>query len=296
MARETTKPKNRWLPWLVVLGMFIVLVVYTNSARRQSRGREAVLALGGRVWNRSETTIGYFVGSDGGTRIFPGEARKPVTLYGRLAKWLQERGSGYDVIAAEVRGQLITRGSFPIDSLNRVEWLNLATCRFPGGVIDVRRFASQVRFLYLRESNLSDEGLIQVSQLSQVEVLDLSDTAITDAGLAYLKRMPKLERLDLSNTRITDAGLNHLIECPSLTAIRLQETEVTYAGVQTLGRLPPLRELDLFRTGLSAAQFKQLRTLLPTVKIHPLRFGRFSPDDWLVGNAPREKGTKEGDD
>ncbi|MHC4406915.1 MAG: hypothetical protein ACYTG0_45445 [Planctomycetota bacterium] len=27
MARETTKPRSRWLPWLVVLGMFIVLVV-----------------------------------------------------------------------------------------------------------------------------------------------------------------------------------------------------------------------------------------------------------------------------
>jgi hypothetical protein len=58
MARETTKPRSRWVPWLVVLGMFIVLVVLpfgiwlAVQSRRVSQFRravEAIEALGGGV-------------------------------------------------------------------------------------------------------------------------------------------------------------------------------------------------------------------------------------------------------
>ena len=66
---------------------------------------------------------------------------------------------------------------------------------------------------------------------SEVDAVDLRDTQITDAGLIHLKGMTKLVNLHLDGTSITDAGLVHLKELTNLKALYIAETQVTDIGI-----------------------------------------------------------------
>jgi Leucine-rich repeat (LRR) protein len=46
--------------------------------------------------------------------------------------------------------------------------------------------------------------------LTQLRELYLTDTQVSDAGLEHLRRLTQLENLNLSNTQVTDAGVNEL--------------------------------------------------------------------------------------
>ena len=47
-------------------------------------------------------------------------------------------------------------------------------------------------------------------ELSGLRVLYLKNTKVTDAGLVYLKDLPELEELYLEGTRVTRAGFAYL--------------------------------------------------------------------------------------
>lgn len=55
-----------------------------------------------------------------------------------------------------------------------------------------------------------DHEAAQIAVLSELQWLVLTDTAITDAGLQQFGRLNKLSRLDLEGTRVTDAGVEEL--------------------------------------------------------------------------------------
>jgi len=62
-----------------------------------------------------------------------------------------------------------------------------------------------------------------------VTYVDLSDTDVTDEHLVHLKDLTRLELLWLSNTQITDAGLAHLKHLTQLTQLNLAQTQITDA-------------------------------------------------------------------
>ena len=74
---------------------------------------------------------------------------------------------------------------------------------------------------------------------SEVDAVDLRDTQITDAGLIHLKGMTKLVNLHLDGTSITDAGLVHLKELTNLKALYISETQVTDVGIAELQKALP---------------------------------------------------------
>ena len=63
--------------------------------------------------------------------------------------------------------------------------------------------------LDLRDTKVTDAGLVHLKGLTQLEWLWLSHTQVTDAGLVHLKGMTNLQRLGLPR-QITDAGLTEL--------------------------------------------------------------------------------------
>src|SRR4029078_10563992 len=73
--------------------------------------------------------------------------------------------------------------------------------------------------------------------------LDLSRTGITDAGLKVLTKMPKLERLDLRGTAVGDDGVRALASLSPLQTLSLYATGVTDAGLEALRGLPALRRV-----------------------------------------------------
>ena len=56
--------------------------------------------------------------------------------------------------------------------------------------------------------------------LSELRYLDLTNTQVTDAGLVHLAGLTKLEELVLDGTQVTDAGVEELKrKLPSLRSV-----------------------------------------------------------------------------
>jgi hypothetical protein len=73
----------------------------------------------------------------------------------------------------------------------------------------VRRLSSCVglRELYLRGTQVTDQGLLAIHKLPQVWSLVLDDTRVSDEGCAALAEMPQLSLLSLNRTRVAGPGL-----------------------------------------------------------------------------------------
>jgi hypothetical protein len=93
---------------------------------------------------------------------------------------------------------------------------------------------TQVRYLRLSGTPVTDAGLGNLGRLKQLEWLDLEHAQITDAGLEHLEGLGQLRGLSLANTRITDAGLEHLKGLTRLRTLGLPYTKVTDEGVARL--------------------------------------------------------------
>lgn len=89
----------------------------------------------------------------------------------------------------------------------------------------------------MANSDVTDETIESLREMSQLRVLDLNDTQVTDQGLRVLQDLPKLEALKLRGTKITDQGFK-----------------------DTLGDKASLKLLDLRQTAVSADTVKQWRS------------------------------------
>ena len=84
------------------------------------------------------------------------------------------------------------------------------------GLAHLERFSDKLQGLWLRDTQVTDEGLSRLTGLSNLRLLSLHGTRVTDSGMAHLAELPKLRLLDLAGTQVTDAGLAALQNCPDL--------------------------------------------------------------------------------
>lgn len=117
----------------------------------------------------------------------------------------------------------------------------------------------QLRQLHLQNSKVSDAGLRHLRGLANLEFLYLSDTQVTDAGLERLKPLTRLKQLFLSRTDVTDVGLAHLRNRPGFEHLELKETRITDAGMDHLLTLRDLSGLYLDHTRVSDAGVARLK-------------------------------------
>ncbi|XP_039983584.1 uncharacterized protein si:ch73-173p19.1 [Xiphias gladius] len=98
--------------------------------------------------------------------------------------------------------------------------------------------------------SVNDSGLSYLSDLSLLSELDLTDyTQVTDQGVKQLSTMTRLKKLSLSNTQVTDAGLPSLRGLQELQELCLDRTAVTSRGVaELIVCLPHLQVLGLAST------------------------------------------------
>ncbi|XP_070709452.1 uncharacterized protein [Pempheris klunzingeri] len=97
---------------------------------------------------------------------------------------------------------------------------------------------------------VTDSGLSFLCRLHLLLELDLTDyTQVTDQGVNQLSTMTRLKKLSLSNTQVTDAGLPSLCGLLELQELCLDRTAVTSRGVSELITcLPHLQVLGLAST------------------------------------------------
>jgi hypothetical protein len=151
---------------------------------------------------------------------------------------------------------------------------------------------TKLRVLDLRWSDVSDDGLEHLNELTSLQELILSDSReFTDSGLEHLKGLPNLQNLALDHTEITDAGLVHLSSVPRLERLGLCYTRIsdnglphlsgvtklqiltlpgsiTDAGLMHLNRLSSLRLVTVPKTHVTDEGIKNLHEALPNCEIY----------------------------
>jgi hypothetical protein len=108
-----------------------------------------------------------------------------------------------------------------------------------------------LRFLYLRDTRLSDEGLARLQELVRLESLGLSGTQVSDVGLEHVRQFKDLQYLDLNDTGVTDAALKDLSQLENLRYLGLDDTRVTDVGLQRLSGFAELTSLTLRNTRIT---------------------------------------------
>lgn len=88
--------------------------------------------------------------------------------------------------------------------------------------------------LNLRDTDISSEGLRNLTGLTGLKRLHLERTSIGDSGIVPLAGLENLEYLNLYSTEISDASLTHLEGLKRLKNLFVWETEVTEAGCKRL--------------------------------------------------------------
>jgi hypothetical protein len=135
----------------------------------------------------------------------------------------------------------------------------------------VRHLAGCVglRELYLKETAVTDRGLMAICRLPEVWSLILDDTTVTDDGCASLAKMPRLSLLSLNRTRVVGHGLAHLRDNEHFNAY-LEETPATDEGVIALAwHMSNLKLLSLNQTGVGD---QAARALSKLQRLNDVRF------------------------
>lgn len=110
--------------------------------------------------------------------------------------------------------------------------------------------ASQIVWLKLGGTQVTDAALVELAKLKNLNKLHLEYTTVSDAGLKTLKELPYLEYVNLVGTRVTDAGLQNLSSLKALKNVYVWKSSVTEAGIAQLRKVRP--DLNIV-TGLDEA-------------------------------------------
>ena len=105
--------------------------------------------------------------------------------------------------------------------------------------------------LNLSGGEITDAGIVRLSEFENLQELSLAGTGITDQGLAGCSHLTNLKTLNLSGTKVTDKGLSEIGQLPNLTTLYLFWTPIGDAGLKQLSALTKLTRLNLRRTEIS---------------------------------------------
>jgi hypothetical protein len=115
-----------------------------------------------------------------------------------------------------------------------------------------------------------DDGQVKslIPVATQLAWLDMSKTQITDAGLADVGQLANLTRLHLEKTAVTDAGIPHIAKLGKLEYLNLYGTKVSDAGIAQLKGLKGLKKLFVWQTGVTEKGAADLKSALPDCDIN----------------------------
>ena len=121
---------------------------------------------------------------------------------------------------------------------------------------------SITEYLVLDNTSITGSSFHKLSAAKNLKKLVLNGSAFDDRNMSALAAaFPNLEVLILRDTSISDASLKELIRCP-LTFVRLENTAIGDQGVRYLAEIPTLTFVGLANTKVSDACLAELAKLL----------------------------------
>ncbi|MEX2141577.1 MAG: hypothetical protein WD894_20090 [Pirellulales bacterium] len=147
--------------------------------------------------------------------------------------------------------------------LNRLGALIIQGCEVTDACLDHVR-SSELRELWIDETDITDEGLAILARLKSLRVLRARQTKISAKGLVRLLKSVPLEILDVSATNLDDASMSAFRHSESLQELSLRETQI-----ETLASLPSmssLRSIDLSLTDVNDEAVQRLGVAAPKIE------------------------------
>lgn len=230
------RPNRHWkvlgaMLLIVLCGCVLLLLVWLRSSERQRRAVEAIELANGSAY-------------------YEGEPRHYLERIGSTGPTLTERLCDYlgkDRVLAvdEVHlGLSSNRQLAPLKDLPGLHKLHL-----DGSVNDATLAhlddLTQLKYMWLGENDITDDGLSDLLCLKQLEELHLDGREITDEGIAWIGKLQSLTALSLNCYQLTDAGLAHLSQLPYLKSLSIQSGNIGGAGLAALSNLRALESLEL---------------------------------------------------
>lgn len=120
---------------------------------------------------------------------------------------------------------------------------------------------SELRTLNLHRTGVSDAGVLHLQGLKHLVTLTIGDTRITNAGLKALTALEQLEFIGLHGTRVNDAGVIHLKAFPHLKSLFLSKSDVTDEGLKTVKDLTDIELLWLAESRITDVGLAELAGL-----------------------------------
>ncbi len=203
-----------------------------------------------------------------------------------VAKWAVSHGGNVTVRRNDKTVETCHVADFPSEPFSVVT-VDMTSCTYRPTDADVVRFLSlkQLAGVQLLHTDLTDDGLRQISQISSLRLLWCRSDSFTDEGIKHLARMPKLNNISLvsspgpterglaelcsprmqylylSGQSITDTFMRNLSRCPHLRQIHLNDTHISDTGLVSLGGLQSLTVLHLAETNITDSGIAHLAKL-----------------------------------
>ena len=114
----------------------------------------------------------------------------------------------------------------------------------------------------------SGDNIPLKASLTSLIELDLTSTQITDEGLKELSGLVSLRKLNLGLTQLTDKGLKDLPSKKSLRKLYLWETAVTDKGLSALSEFEVLSFLDVRSTKVTDKGVRKFNKTFPRCKVN----------------------------
>lgn len=123
-----------------------------------------------------------------------------------------------------------------IGSLSRLKTLSIPIYRYADDWLkELRRLHNLEAIFEVAGSDLTDQGVIYLSELSKLRNLNLAGTKISSNGFTPLCALGALEQLNLCQTNISDQSLAAVLNgMKSLTELHLEKTRITGVGLRPL--------------------------------------------------------------
>lgn len=145
---------------------------------------------------------------------------------------------------------------------------------------------TNVRWIALNGSAVTDSGIQQLSNSIALEKIWLSQTAISDQAVAALSQSNRLDEVALESTQISDISLRHLAKSPTLQTLSIGGNAFTERGLENLSTAVNLRELYLDGLPVTDRVLNQLSglTSLRKLSLRSTRVQRLVPA-WLASQT-----------
>jgi hypothetical protein len=152
-------------------------------------------------------------------------------------------------------------GKSYVDGTGSVICVNLFKTQISDDSLRHLRNLTTLKKLFLGKTQVTGAGIGNLTKLTKLERLWLDDTQVTDDDLAHLQVLTGLKELYLCDTQVTGEGAKHLTNLSRLAVLDLRSTKATDKGLAHVASLANLEGLILAETEVTDAGLEHVKSL-----------------------------------